>query len=93
MDVRPRVPDSSFPRLASADTCLEFALGVVVQVAAIAFGYPTVTRRFADSSSSMHGEELRVWQQVVEISSGGGGEFGRLDAVKVVERISIATGS
>lgn len=41
----------------------------------------------------MHGEGLRVREQVVEITGGGGGELGRSGTVKVVERLSIAGGS
>jgi hypothetical protein len=41
----------------------------------------------------MHGAELRIREEIVEITGGGGGAFGRSDAVKVVERLSIAGGS
>jgi hypothetical protein len=41
----------------------------------------------------MHGAELRIREEIVEITGGGSGAFGRSDAVKVVERLSIAGGA
>ena len=41
----------------------------------------------------MHGAELCIREEVVEITGGGGSELGRSDAVKVVERVSVAGSS